>query len=458
MVPANDHVESFHNSVQLVKNAFESSFREVTIDFEQCWSSSRNRANNAVSFVSKKSELRSLESKQGKKLPIECFVGGLFHNLVQNFRKLNLGTGENQCTSSDFCGDIDTRNCKEFNHVKLFIDIFEGRRADVSGVLPNLKFARVGGVPLSNVVVLDSDKEEMSQAPAVVPMVDIPAESVLKSALAGGISCAFSSFIMHPVDTIKTQVQASTVTLPEIIVKIPQIGARGLYKGSIPAVSGQFFGHGLRTAICEASKFVLVYLAPTLPDIQVQSATSLCSTVLGTTFRVPTEVIKQRLQAGIYENVGEALTGTWQQDGLKGFFRGTGATLCREVPFYVAGAGLYAESKKAMQYLLGRELEPWEAIFVGAVSGGLASVTTTPFDVIKTRMMTATPGQPVSMSMIAFSIIRQEGPLGLFKGAVPRFFWVAPLGAMNFAGYELLRKAMDGTNIPKVSAATSPRK
>lgn len=79
---------------------------------------------------------------------------------------------------------------------------------------------------------------------------------------------------------------------------------------------------------------------------------------------------------------------------------------------------------------------------MGAVSGGLAAVVTTPFDVMKTRMMTA-QGRPVSMSMVAFSILRKEGPLGLFKGAVPRFFWIAPLGAMNFAGYELAKKAMD---------------
>lgn len=98
---------------------------------------------------------------------------------------------------------------------------------------------------------------------------------------------------------------------------------------------------------------------------------------------------------------------------------------------------------KAVQQLLGRELEPWETIMVGALSGGLAAVVTTPFDVMKTRMMTAPQGRPVSMSMVAFSILRHEGPLGLFKGAVPRFFWIAPLGAMNFAGYELARKAMD---------------
>lgn len=66
--------------------------------------------------------------------------------------------------------------------------------------------------------------------------------------------------------------------------------------------------------------------------------------------RIPCEVLKQRLQAGLFDNVGEALVGTWEQDGLRGFFRGTGATLCREVPFYVAGMGLYAESKKVCNF------------------------------------------------------------------------------------------------------------
>lgn len=77
---------------------------------------------------------------------------------------------------------------------------------------------------------------------------------------------------------------------------------------------------------------------------------SFCSTFLGTAVRIPCEVLKQRLQAGIFDNVGEAIVGTWHQDGLKGFFRGTGATLFREVPFYVIGTGLYAESKKVERF------------------------------------------------------------------------------------------------------------
>lgn len=95
----------------------------------------------------------------------------------------------------------------------------------------------------------------------------------------------------------KTQVQASTtLSFLEILSKIPEIGARGLYKGSIPAVVGQFarfhllcfalgflvisiimisslvstfFSHGLRTSIYEASKLALPLVAPTLLDIQV---------------------------------------------------------------------------------------------------------------------------------------------------------------------------------------------
>ncbi|RVW68403.1 Protein MITOFERRIN like 1, chloroplastic [Vitis vinifera] len=247
---------------------------------------------------------------------------------------------------------------------------------------------------------------EAATVVAVAPPVEISAGSVLRSALAGGLACALSTSLLHP-----TRVQASTLSFPEIIAKLPEIGAKGLYRGSVPAILGQFSSHGLRTGIFEASKLVLINVAPTLPEIQIQSLASFCSTFLGTAVRIPCEVLKQRLQAGIFDNVGEALVGTWQQDGVKGFFRGTGATLCREVPFYVAGMGLYAESK--------RELEPWETIAVGALSGGLAAVVTTPFDVMKTRMMTATHGRTVSMSMVAFSILRHRDPLAYLKELYP---------------------------------------
>uniref|UniRef100_A0A0E0BMK3 EF-hand domain-containing protein n=1 Tax=Oryza glumipatula TaxID=40148 RepID=A0A0E0BMK3_9ORYZ len=181
---------------------------------------------------------------------------------------------------------------------------------------------------------------------AVPPPVEISTGSVLKSALAGGLASALSTSVMHPIDSMKTRVQASSLSFPDLISTLPQIGLRGLYRGSIPAILGQFSSHGLRTGIFEAGKLVLKSVSPTLPDIQVQSLSSFCSTILGTAVRIPCEVLKQRLQAGIFNNVGKAIVGTMQKDGPEGFFRGTGATLCREVPFYVAGMCLYAEAKK----------------------------------------------------------------------------------------------------------------
>ncbi|KAG0605696.1 hypothetical protein M758_9G080800 [Ceratodon purpureus] len=284
------------------------------------------------------------------------------------------------------------------------------------------------------------------EAATVVPMappVDIPAGSVLKSALAGGLASALSTSMLHPLDTVKTRVQASTLSFPEVIAKLPQIGIRGMYRGSIPAILGQFTSHGIRTGVLEASKLLLKNMAPNVSDLQVQSLSSFTSTVIGTAVRIPCEVLKQRLQAGLYNSVGEAIVGTYQRDGLKGFFRGTGVTLCREVPFYVAGMSIYEEAKKVVQKVLERELQPWETIAIGGLSGGLAAIATTPFDVMKTRTMTAAPGMPHTMGTIMVAIVRDEGLLALFKGAIPRFFWIAPLGAMNFAGYELAKRAME---------------
>ncbi|ESQ50206.1 hypothetical protein EUTSA_v10002008mg [Eutrema salsugineum] len=334
-------------------------------------------------------------------------------------------------------------NSQNFDHY-IRKNVYAGREysidtnSDEYSFIGSLNFAKVG-----HFTSRSNDTAPLKKSVKLSPRVGLDVGHLLKSALAGGISCAFSAFLMHPVDTVKTQVQASTtMSFVEIMSKIPEIGARGLYKGSIPAVVGQFASHGLRTSIYEASRLALPLVAPALLDIQVQSVASLLGTVLGTILRIPCEVLKQRLQANQFDNIMEATISTWHQDGLKGLFRGTGVTLLREVPFYVAGMGLYNESKKLVKRQLGRELEPWESIAVGALSGGFTAVLTTPFDVIKTRMMTAPQGADLSMWMAAYSILTHEGLLAFYKGAVPRFFWTAPLGALNLAGYELLEKTL----------------
>ncbi len=47
--------------------------------------------------------------------------------------------------------------------------------------------------------------------------------------------------------------------------------------------------------------------------------------------RVPTEIVKQRLQAGIHSSMEETISHIIKSDGFKGFYRGYGTTIMREV-------------------------------------------------------------------------------------------------------------------------------
>ncbi len=40
----------------------------------------------------------------------------------------------------------------------------------------------------------------------------------------------------------------------------------------------------------------------------------------------------------------------------------------------------------------------------------------------------------IELALLQASIVREEGVGALWKGALPRACWTAPLGAMNFAG------------------------
>lgn len=49
--------------------------------------------------------------------------------------------------------------------------------------------------------------------------------------------------------------------------------------------------------------------------------------------RVPTEIVKQRMQTGMYQSIGEAVTSIRGAEGLFGFYRGYFSMIAREIPF-----------------------------------------------------------------------------------------------------------------------------
>ena len=83
--------------------------------------------------------------------------------------------------------------------------------------------------------------------------------------------------------------------------------------------------------------------------MQLQGLSSGIGTFLGTGIRIPCEVLKQRLQTGRHTNLLEALKAATQLEGPRGLFRGTVATLSREVPFYVLGIVFFEQLKKLVK-------------------------------------------------------------------------------------------------------------
>lgn len=310
--------------------------------------------------------------------------------------------------------------------------------------------------------------------------------ALLRAALAGGIASGATTLALFPLDTLKTRLQASSgrsvaaaaatatatatamataaaasstsATTPTTLASVVREGLldkRALYRGVVPASLGSFFSHGLRTFSYEAALMALTAAgfagagsgaaaAAASSQLRLQALASATGTAIGTCVRIPTEVLKQRLQVGLHANALDAARAARDAGGLPwSLFAGTGATLAREVPFYAAGMAAYEVLKNMADGSAtsptrtpSRELARWEMIALGAsgvflfelfgverklfeteknslphffslslssssttlggCAGAIASLFTTPADVIKTRVMTAPPSAPVS--------------------------------------------------------------
>ena len=76
---------------------------------------------------------------------------------------------------------------------------------------------------------------------------------------------------------------------------------------------------------------------------------------------------------------------------------------------------------------------------------------------LKTRAMTGASPAGEAIWITVKKIVTSEGAGALMKGCVPRMLWIAPLGAMNFAGYELAKNAMQAAD-EDPSAKKEPEK
>ena len=90
------------------------------------------------------------------------------------------------------------------------------------------------------------------------------------------------------------------------------------------------------------------------------------------------------------------------------------------------------------------KVEGLEAAIIGSLAGLIAYISTTPLDVLRTRIMADTNMKNIDYNLInsAITIIKEEGISALFSGMNPRILRALGSGAIQFTSYELTQNIL----------------
>ncbi|GAA5902126.1 hypothetical protein JCM5296_006610 [Sporobolomyces johnsonii] len=277
--------------------------------------------------------------------------------------------------------------------------------------------------------------------------------------LAGALAGSAVDTLFFPIDTLKTRAQSQQGFLAAG-------GFRGVYRGLGSAVVGSAPGAAAFFTSYEVLKgTVLPRLMPRLASDELAPLLHMLAAsggeVTACLIRVPTEVVKQRSQTSAKGTRSwDVAKSVWVADGFKGFYRGFGSTVAREIPFTCLQFPLYERLKLVLARRrtasgLVQDLPALEAAACGSLAGGVAAGLTTPLDVVKTRIMLGNQPSPSSSTAAARrapsailptlrQIYRTEGVRALFSGWVPRVVWISAGGAVFLGVYEAAKGALNG--------------
>lgn len=132
-------------------------------------------------------------------------------------------------------------------------------------------------------------------------------------------------------------------------------------------------------------------------------------------------------------------------------YRGYGVTIMRDIPFSMIQYPLWEWLKTITPANLSNNLKLFVDSCYGSVAGAVASATTTPLDVAKTRIQLAEvedgPDCETRQTQNPIRVLRfvyqQKGITGVFSGFVPRVMWTTIGGFIWFGTYSLVKYVLE---------------
>ncbi|KAJ2784413.1 hypothetical protein H4R18_001123 [Coemansia javaensis] len=272
----------------------------------------------------------------------------------------------------------------------------------------------------------------------------------------GGFAACGANFFTHPLDLLKVRLQtvkgspgAGGGRLAHVVGSIySQQGVLGFYNGISAAVLRQMTYSMARFATYDWMKKALTKEDGTLPFYRMATA-GVTAGAVGGVCGTPADIVLVRLQNDgalapekrrNYKNAFDGLFRIAREDGVGGLFKGVVPNVSRAI--LMTGAQLcsydaFKELLLATPYFREGLLVQFTA---SLMSGFVSTTITSPFDVVKTRVMNAGPASPYrNLAHALVLIVREEGVPALYKGWTPSFVRMAPQTILTFIFLEQFR-------------------
>ena len=241
----------------------------------------------------------------------------------------------------------------------------------------------------------------------------------------GGLSCMTAAMVTHPIDTIKVRLQLNTSS------KSNAMQFSSLWKGLSASLLREASYSTIRMGLYPVIKKMVT---PTNDNsIKYKILSGAGSGMIGASIANPADLIKVILQQtghmnqSISRTVGEII----RNDGIKGLYRGVGPTTSRAAILTATQLPVYDTAK---QYLLFTQDDNIYTHIVASMVAGFACATTTsPIDVIKSRMMAMNSNGYGSIWGSLGVIVRGEGISSLYKGWTANFLRIGPHTIVYFS-------------------------
>jgi solute carrier family 25 oxoglutarate transporter 11 len=255
---------------------------------------------------------------------------------------------------------------------------------------------------------------------------------MLQPYICGGSAAIFASICVQPADIAKTRLQllpkgTSMVTVMRGIVA--KDGVTGLYAGMSASIMRQaVYGTARLGLHREFSERLRAQQGGGDLSALASAGSAMVSGALASVIGTPMDVCMVRMQAdGMlpagerrgYKNVFDALVRIARAEGVGGLWQGFEPTAFRAIAMNVGMMASFDQAKQAIKKVNGDNLTT--TLSASAISASCASITSLPFDLIKTQLQNQKPGPDGTLPFkgvldCASKILAKEGPLAFWKG------------------------------------------